>query len=78
MNDSNDDFAAMFEASLKTKRFTEGQTIEGTIVAIGPEVAFVDVGGKGEATKYRRRAGTGRFGRARAVIEPDSDARPEP
>src|SRR5207248_2112382 len=25
------------------------QTIEGTIVAIGPEVAFVDVGGKGEA-----------------------------
>ena len=28
----------------------EGQTIEGTIVAIGPEVAFVDVGGKGEAT----------------------------
>ena len=28
----------------------EGQTIEGTIVAIGPEVAFVNVGGKGEAT----------------------------
>src|SRR4029450_7818738 len=24
--------------------------VEGTIVAIGPEVAFVDVGGKGEAT----------------------------
>ena len=29
---------------------TRGQTIEGRIVAIGPEVAFVDVGGKGEAT----------------------------
>ena len=27
----------------------KGQTIEGTIVAIGAEVAFVDVGGKGEA-----------------------------
>jgi small subunit ribosomal protein S1 len=40
----------MFEASLKAKRFKEGQTIEGTIVGIGPDVAFVDVGGKGEAT----------------------------
>ena len=45
-----EDFAAMFEASLKAKRIEQGQTIEGTIVAIGPEVAFVDVGGKGEAT----------------------------
>jgi small subunit ribosomal protein S1 len=40
----------MFEASLKAKRFEKGQTIDGRIVAIGPEVAFVDVGGKGEAT----------------------------
>jgi small subunit ribosomal protein S1 len=46
----SEDFAAMFEASVKTKRIAQGQTIEGTIVAIGPEVAFVDVGGKGEAT----------------------------
>ena len=45
-----EDFAAMFEASIKAKRVTQGQTVEGTIVAIGPEVAFVDVGGKGEAT----------------------------
>jgi len=45
-----DDFAAMFEASTtKAKRFQNGQTIEGRIVAIGPEGAFVDVGGKGEA-----------------------------
>jgi len=50
VTDSTEDFAAMFEASLKAKRFKEGQTLEGTIVAIGPEVAFVDVGGKGEAT----------------------------
>ena len=49
MNDSTEDFAALFEASIKAKRFKEGQTLEGTIVAIGPEVAFVDVGGKGEA-----------------------------
>jgi small subunit ribosomal protein S1 len=50
VNDSTEDFAALFEASLKAKRVEQGQTIEGTIVAIGPEVAFIDVGGKGEAT----------------------------
>ena len=50
MTESSEDFAAMFEASIKAKRFEAGQTLEGTIVAIGPEVAFVDVGGKGEAT----------------------------
>ena len=44
-----EDFAAMFEASRKARRYEQGQTIEGTIVAIGPEVAFVNVGGKGEA-----------------------------
>src|SRR5215470_13842019 len=49
VSDPTEDFAAMFEASLKAKRIEKGQTIEGTIVAIGPEVAFVDVGGKGEA-----------------------------
>jgi small subunit ribosomal protein S1 len=45
-----DDFAAMFEASVQAKRIEKGQMLEGTIVAIGAEVAFVDVGGKGEAT----------------------------
>jgi small subunit ribosomal protein S1 len=50
VTDPTEDFAAMFEASVKAKRFTNGQTIDGTIVAIGPAVAFVDVGGKGEAT----------------------------
>jgi small subunit ribosomal protein S1 len=50
VTDSDEDFAAMFEASVKPRRFERGQTIEGTIVAIGAEVAFVNVGGKGEAT----------------------------
>jgi small subunit ribosomal protein S1 len=50
VTESTEDFAAMFEASVKTKRLREGQTVEGRIVSIGPEVAFVDVGGKGEAT----------------------------
>ena len=44
-----EDFAAMFEASVKNRRFTRGQTIEGTIVAIGPDTSLVNVGGKGEA-----------------------------
>jgi small subunit ribosomal protein S1 len=50
VSEPEEDFAAMFEASFKAKRYENGQTLEGTIVAIGPEVAFVDVGGKGEAT----------------------------
>lgn len=44
-----EDFAAMFEASIKAKPIEKGQTVEGRIVAIGHDVAFVDVGGKGEA-----------------------------
>ena len=39
----------MFEASVKARQFKRGQTVEGTIVAIGPKVAFVNIGGKGEA-----------------------------
>ena len=53
MNDElheEEDFAAMFAASLQAKRLESGQTVEGTIVAIGPEVALVNVGAKGEAS----------------------------
>jgi small subunit ribosomal protein S1 len=50
VTEPGEDFATMFEASLKAKRFDKGDTVDGTIVAIGSEVAFVDVGGKGEAT----------------------------
>ena len=49
MSEQEEDFAAMFEASTKARQFDRGQTIEGTIVAIGPKIAFVNVGGKGEA-----------------------------
>ena len=49
-NGPAEDFAALFEASTKAKRYNRGQTIDGLIVGIGPEVAFVDIGGKGEAT----------------------------
>ena len=49
MTKPEEDFAALFEASVKAKRFKRGQTVEGAIVAIGAEVAFVNLGGKGEA-----------------------------
>jgi len=49
LSEPEEDFAAMFEASVKARQFDRGQTIEGTIVAFGPKVAFVNVGGKGEA-----------------------------
>ncbi|HEX7280849.1 MAG TPA: S1 RNA-binding domain-containing protein, partial [Vicinamibacterales bacterium] len=49
MSEHEEDFAAMFEASEKARQFKRGQQIQGTIVAIGPKVAFIDIGGKGEA-----------------------------
>ena len=47
------EFARLLEASYASnqmKRLSNGQSVEGTIVAIGAEVALVDVGAKGEAT----------------------------
>ena len=35
MTEPDEDFASLFEASLKPKRLERGQTIEGRIVAIG-------------------------------------------
>ena len=49
MDEPDEDFAAMFEASERVKRIERGQTVEGTIVTIGREVALVDVGSKSEA-----------------------------
>jgi small subunit ribosomal protein S1 len=49
VSEPDEDFASMFEASRQAKHVERGQTIEGTIVAIGAEVAFVNIGGKGEA-----------------------------
>jgi small subunit ribosomal protein S1 len=49
VTEPDEDFAAMFEASERVKRIEKGQTVEGTIVTIGPEVALVDVGAKSEA-----------------------------
>lgn len=51
---SDDDFAALFEQSLKsgkaegTRKLERGQVVEGTVVAIGDDTVFVDVGTKSE------------------------------
>jgi small subunit ribosomal protein S1 len=49
VSEQEEDFATMFAASVAARRFERGQTIEGTVVALGPEVALVSVGGKSEA-----------------------------
>ena len=66
VSDGADDFARMLEESLAPKFHREGETVEGTIVAIGPDVAFVDIGGKGEATMD-----------VAELADPDSDVRPK-
>ncbi len=48
--EEEEDFARMLEESLQPKFLREGEPVEGKIVALGSDVAFVDVGGKGEAT----------------------------
>ena len=45
-----EDFAALFAASLEPAVFETGQLLQGVVVLIGRDVVFVDVGGKGEAT----------------------------
>jgi small subunit ribosomal protein S1 len=49
VSEQEEDFATMFEASVKARRVEQGQAIEGTIAAIGSEVALVSIGGKSEA-----------------------------
>ena len=50
VSEQEEDFATMFEASARRRSASRGdRPIEGTIVAIGPEVALVNVGGKSEA-----------------------------
>ena len=63
-NDAPDeDFARMLEESLAPKSYREGENVSGKIVAFGADVAFVDVGGKGEATIAMEE-----------LVDPDSDA----
>ena len=49
-SEEQEDFARMLEEAAAPKFHREGETVVGTIVALGDEVAFVDIGGKGEAT----------------------------
>ena len=50
---TGEDFATLFEASYaanRIQRLSHGQAVSGTIVAIGADVALIDVGAKSEAT----------------------------
>ena len=50
MSEEEEDFATMFAASTANARRVErGQTVDGTVVAIGSEVALISIGGKSEA-----------------------------
>ena len=49
-DEPEEDFASMLEASFEAAAFREGDSVEGVVVALGTDVAFVDIGGKGEAT----------------------------
>jgi small subunit ribosomal protein S1 len=59
MADSDDDFAAMFAATEQSKtksankRPRVGDQIKGTIISIGKDTVFVDVGGKAEGALER-------------------------
>ena len=48
--EEEEDFARMLEESHQPKSYREGDEVVGKVVAIGADVAFVDAGGKGEAT----------------------------
>jgi small subunit ribosomal protein S1 len=50
LGDEEEDFASMLEESLGAAVYEQGEMVEGTIVSLSKDVAFVDVGGKGEAT----------------------------
>lgn len=50
MSEQEEDFAVLFESMGQARQHQRGQTVSGTIVGLGNDVAFVDVGGKGEAT----------------------------
>jgi small subunit ribosomal protein S1 len=49
VDQEEEDFAAMLEASFQTRHLEKGELVNGIIVSIGPESVLVDVGGKGEA-----------------------------
>ena len=53
----DEDFAALFAASVQTKKLSTGQHLTGVIVAIGAEAALVDVGAKAETHRVARASG---------------------
>ena len=48
--DDQDDFSRLLDESFEVVSFEVGQSVEGEIVALDADGAFIDIGGKGEAT----------------------------
>ncbi|MSP15739.1 MAG: 30S ribosomal protein S1 [Myxococcales bacterium] len=48
MDDGEDNFAALFEASLKEKDFKEGEIVKGTVIQVTKEFVVIDIGAKSE------------------------------
>jgi len=46
--DSEENFAEMFEASQRQQEIREGEVVDGTVVAVTPDYATVDIGYKCE------------------------------
>jgi small subunit ribosomal protein S1 len=46
---TEEDFGSMLDQSMDAKSVKKGETIQGTLVSITQDAAFIDVGGKGEA-----------------------------
>jgi ribosomal protein S1 len=44
----------MLEGSMKARSFEEGETVKGVDRGLGPDVAFLDIGGKSEADDRHR------------------------
>src|SRR5688572_6427065 len=47
-DDSEETFAELFEASQSQQEIKEGEVVDGTVVAVGPEYVTVDIGYKCE------------------------------
>ena len=48
--EEEEDFASMLEESFEAASYSEGELVEGRIVSLARDVAFIDIGGKGEAS----------------------------
>ena len=73
-NTTGDDFAALFEESLKQEEIKEGDIVRGTVIAVAKDYAIVDIGYKSEGQvpldEFRGADGFGAVGEGGAAGRP--------